>query len=60
MKVICPSYMAKNYQPAQGWWKQDWTIVVLSTLCMVVNNIDNTVEPESGVTMLNNIVDNIE
>ena len=38
--------------------------VVLPILLIVVNNIEQVVEPESslqsGVTMLNNIVDNIE
>ena len=37
---------------------------MLPTLLIVVNNIEQVVEPESspqsGVTMLNNIVDNIE
>ena len=38
--------------------------VVLPTLFNVVNNIEQVIEPESGpqsgVTILNNIVDNIE
>ena len=53
-------YMAKNHELL----KSGLNSVVLPTLFNVVNNIEQVVEPESnpqsGVTMLNNIVDNIE
>ena len=53
-------YTRKNYELL----KTGLNNVVLPTLLMVVNNIEQVVEPEcspqSGVTMLNNIVDNIE
>ena len=51
--------MAKNHKLLKSGLN-----VVLPTLFNVVNNIEQVVEPESnpqsGVTMLNNIVDNIE
>ena len=54
------NYTRKNYELL----KTGLNNVVLPTLLNVVNNIEQVVEPEyspqSGVTMLNNIVDNIE
>ena len=54
------TYTRKNYELL----KTGLNNVVLPTLLNVVNNIEQVVEPESspqsGVTMLNNIVDNIE
>ena len=53
-------YTRKNYELL----KTGLNNVVLPILLIVVNNIEQVVEPESslqsGVTMLNNIVDNIE
>ena len=54
------NYTRKNYELL----KTGLNIVVLPILLIVVNNIEQVVEPESspqsGVTMLNNIVDIIE
>ena len=53
-------YTRKNYELL----KTGLNNVVLPILLIVVNNIEQVVEPESspqsGVTMLNNIVNNIE
>ena len=55
-----PLYTRKNYELL----KTGLNNVVLPTLLNVVKNIEQVVEPESspqsGVTMLNNIVNNIE
>ena len=56
----CFSYTRKNYESL----KTGLNNVVLPILLIVVNDIEQVVEPESspqsGVTMLNNIVDIIE
>ena len=63
MKKKCLNYTAKNHEflkVVENRIEQ----CLLPTFFNVVNNIDQVVEPESnpqsGVTMLNNIVDNIE
>ena len=57
---FCLVYTRKNYELL----KTGLNNVVLPILLIVVNNIEQVVEPESspqsGVTMLNNIVDIIE
>ena len=57
--VMCCHYTAKNAEPAA---QQDWTMFCCPrpTLFTLVNNIEHVVEPESGVTILFNIVDNCE
>ena len=60
IRVLNNGYTRKNYELL----KTGLNNVVLPILLIVVNNIEQVVEPESspqsGVTMLNNIVDNIE
>ena len=57
-------YTAKNYELLKLVENRIEQYVVHPTLFDVVNNIEQVVEPESspqsGVTILNNIVDNIE
>jgi hypothetical protein len=54
------AYTAKNAEPAA---QQDWTMFCCprcSHLSTILNTLNTTVEPESGVTLLLNIVDNCE
>ena len=51
-------YSSKSYIRFSSLLKTGCNNVMAAILFMVVNNI--IVEPESGVTMLNNIVDNFE
>ena len=60
-----PPTRQKNAQVVQGWWKQPWTMLCCphcSTLSTtyIVQHCWAWISPQSGVTMLNNIVDNIE
>jgi hypothetical protein len=51
-----PPYTAKNAEPAA---QQDWTMFCCPR-CSHSTILNSTVEPESGVTILFNIVDNYE
>ena len=53
-------YTRKNAQLVHGWWEQTWTMFCCTHCSWLLTILNNIVKPESGVTILFNIVNSQE
>ena len=60
--ILLPTlfYTAKNEQLVAGWWKQYWTIFCCPHCFRLLTVLNSLVTPDSGLTMLFNIVNSLE